>query len=163
MSIYIKERPALDLKAVEELNAIFWKQAIVSNEHLCWEWQGKITDSGYGYFNAEKTIQEVKASHIAYVLHNKKRPVNFVLHSCNNPPCINPHHLRDGTHLENVKDRMKAFRLQKQKNQADELTQLKAKLKYLTCKYGEELSALEMAIKTLEVKHANVITKEVED
>lgn len=30
----------------------------------------------------------------------------FVLHSCDNPPCVNPDHLYEGTVLDNTKDRV---------------------------------------------------------
>lgn len=30
----------------------------------------------------------------------------YVLHPCDNPPCVNPRHLRPGSHLENIEDKM---------------------------------------------------------
>jgi DNA invertase Pin-like site-specific DNA recombinase len=35
---------------------------------------------------------------------------NFVLHHCDNPPCINPRHIYDGTQQDNVRDREKRHR-----------------------------------------------------
>lgn len=37
-------------------------------------------------------------------------PTLAVLHSCNNPPCCNPDHLREGTHQENMDDKLRAGR-----------------------------------------------------
>jgi hypothetical protein len=34
----------------------------------------------------------------------------FALHSCNNPPCCNPEHLREGTNQDNVDDKLRADR-----------------------------------------------------
>jgi DNA invertase Pin-like site-specific DNA recombinase len=35
----------------------------------------------------------------------------FVLHSCDNPPCCNPAHLRAGTQKENIEDAVERDRL----------------------------------------------------
>ena len=70
----------------------------------CQEWQKYTTPKGYGRIRVDgKSI----GTHIlAWELENKrKRPKNrYVLHSCNNPPCCNPKHLRLGTQKNNMDD-----------------------------------------------------------
>ena len=43
-------------------------------------------------------------------------PEQLILHSCDNPGCVNPRHLRVGTHEENVKDRQSRGRQAKGKD-----------------------------------------------
>ena len=47
---------------------------------------------------------------ISYLIFNKKFPDNFACHTCDNPGCVNPLHLFDGTNDENVKDMMQKGR-----------------------------------------------------
>lgn len=42
---------------------------------------------------------------IAYILTHGE-PQNDVLHHCDNPPCVNPAHLYDGTDKDNARDRV---------------------------------------------------------
>jgi len=44
-----------------------------------------------------------------------------VMHTCDNPACINPDHLRAGTQLENIQDRVKKSRSQSKLSEKEKL------------------------------------------
>lgn len=71
----------------------------------CWEWQGKWRDR-YGYGGVSIETERWKTHRLAYFLATGIRPVLDVLHSCDNPPCCNPSHLREGTPKDNAQDKM---------------------------------------------------------
>jgi hypothetical protein len=65
----------------------------------CWNWKGPVSPEGYA------RLSIYKGSHISLEIHDKPRPKGYcALHSCDNPPCCNPDHLRWGTNKENVAD-----------------------------------------------------------
>ncbi len=75
----------------------------ISNTN-CWEWQRGKTFGGYGI----TTINGIRARthRLSYELFVGKIPKGLhVLHSCDNPACCNPKHLRVGTNYDNVQDR----------------------------------------------------------
>lgn len=96
----------------------FWsKVAFTANPNCCWEWQGNKRRNGYGRFSltvsAQKDISLI-APRVAYFLNYNEQPLKqSVLHTCDNPTCVNPKHLFLGTHKENTDDMMKKGRLLK--------------------------------------------------
>lgn len=72
----------------------------------CWEWTAHRLPKGYGVFGpgvvAHRVAWEVAHGPIPDGLH--------VLHTCDNPPCCNPGHLRLGTPQDNVDDMMRKGR-----------------------------------------------------
>lgn len=65
----------------------------------CILWMGATDKDGYGAFD------NTKAHRVAYDLFvGGLDPELLVCHSCDNPPCINPVHLFQGTELDNAED-----------------------------------------------------------
>jgi len=85
----------------------FWTFVDKRSENACWEWTGNKVH-GYGTFRFGVSVQ--KAHRVSWVIHNGEIPsgnhhgTTCVLHTCDNPSCVNPKHLRLGTQQDNVND-----------------------------------------------------------
>jgi len=77
----------------------------------CWNWTGAKKKFGYGYLmigsRIDNTRKTVSAHRYAYTIFNQiDIPKNaWVLHTCDNPSCINPNHLYLGDRRQNTLDR----------------------------------------------------------
>jgi hypothetical protein len=72
----------------------------------CWPWTGGKQGKGYGQFYRRKGVPE-GAHRFSWELANG-RPIplgRMVMHSCDNPPCVNPAHLSVGTCADNNRDK----------------------------------------------------------
>lgn len=88
----------------------FEERYIPVPESGCWIWTGHIRTNGYGAMSIKSKLQY--AHRISWELHNGPIPEGlFVLHKCDNPPCVNPDHLFIGTQKDNLQDAFKKGRL----------------------------------------------------
>jgi hypothetical protein len=69
----------------------------------CWEWDGYISPKGYGRFNFSTGNLAHRYALMRY-LGRELTPGMSVMHSCDNTKCVNPKHLSEGTHEENMRD-----------------------------------------------------------
>lgn len=87
----------------------FWEKVRKGNPDECWEWIGKPNQGGYGRFGHDRIVR--RASHVAYELtYGPIRDGNIICHSCDNPICVNPAHLWQGTHSDNHQDKARKGR-----------------------------------------------------
>lgn len=70
----------------------------------CWLWLNHLNNRGYGQFMGESGKVEL-AHRVSYKMHVGEIPVgNVVMHTCDNPACVNPDHLETGTTTDNMRD-----------------------------------------------------------
>ena len=87
---------------IEKIKLRFWNKIEVVGE--CWEWTAWRFPQGYGGITIGG--RTVRANRLAYILTHGEVPNGlWVLHKCNNYPCINPDHLYAGTSSQNAIDR----------------------------------------------------------
>lgn len=88
-------------KYVERL--LSYIQTGVADE--CWEWSRGKDVAGYGAFrSAFKTVKSHRMVATLCLSEVALTSEQHVMHICDNPGCCNPHHLKIGTHLENMRD-----------------------------------------------------------
>lgn len=90
--------------------AAFWSKVDVKQARLnldqCWPWRASLDRHGYGQFKPVLGAPPLRAHRVAWEIFNGRDVPDgrLILHSCDNPRCCNPNHLRPGTHKDNARD-----------------------------------------------------------
>lgn len=74
----------------------------------CWVWTGSTEENGYGRF----WLQSLQFAHrVAFLIHHGRLPKGLARHTCDYRACVNPEHIVEGTHNDNMQDAIKRGRL----------------------------------------------------
>lgn len=83
----------------------FWSKIKFGELDECWEWQA-VTNPQWGCGGFRWNRKMIAAHrHLMFELYPEIDKSLKVLHSCDNPPCCNPNHLKFGTDGDNARDR----------------------------------------------------------
>lgn len=92
-------------KVAKNVLDLAWiKSQCMITDDGCWEWNNAKDEHGYGLFSLNGKNIGVHRITLSLSLARELKPGMSVLHSCDNPPCCNPEHLREGTRRDNVAD-----------------------------------------------------------
>jgi hypothetical protein len=93
-------------EAMEE-RLLATSEVVAVRDHLdpCWEWAGLRDVKGYARMRVAGA--DTSAGHRLALLARGEVVAQelYVLHACDNPPCVNPAHLRGDTPKENARER----------------------------------------------------------
>lgn len=93
------------MPAKRTLHEKFWTKVTAGDPADCWEWTGARQQTGHGLVGVSGTRTTTTAHRVSWELHHGPIPDGLVVrHRCDNPPCVNPHHLELGTRADNVRD-----------------------------------------------------------
>jgi hypothetical protein len=89
----------------------FWGYVTVRKQEECWEWFGATDSTGHGTFGyhwySHKKIGRTTGAHRVswFLFHGEEiAKTDVIMHSCDNPICVNPGHLKKGTQKKNMEE-----------------------------------------------------------
>lgn len=88
----------------------FWPKVDRRGPDECWPWLAASTPGGYGVIGSGGLVGHGgdgfmrMATHVSWEIANGTPwpDGKWALHSCDNPPCVNPRHIEPGDQIENM-------------------------------------------------------------
>lgn len=78
----------------------------------CWKWTAQHDIAGYAKFGIGRSTRKNWGAHrVAFALTHGFVSQLHVLHKCDNRGCVNPEHLFEGTHADNMRDKTEKGRV----------------------------------------------------
>lgn len=82
-----------------------FRRSFESSSEGCWVWAAAKSGSGYGHIRSRGKL--LQAHRVSWMIHYGEIPDGaFVLHHCDNPPCVRPDHLFLGNDASNTADKV---------------------------------------------------------
>jgi hypothetical protein len=115
-----------------EVRRRFWaKVRVLDSDTACWEWTGSKRPLGYGQFSWSARYGRLRPAGAHRVAYELTHGVDLtgdqhIIHSCDNPSCVNPSHLRAGTRYDNMRDASAKGRLSVSRPSRQKITDAQA-------------------------------------
>lgn len=94
-------------------------------ESGCWQWRASKNRNGYGNFGYKNKTQLAHRVSYQIFIGDIEQDMD-ILHTCDNPSCVNPFHLFKGTHFDNMRDMVNKGRRKSTKGEAAPSSKLTA-------------------------------------
>jgi hypothetical protein len=118
----------------EKLPSKFWNKVDKGDD--CWIWQGAKTPIGYGQISINGERDYVHR--LAWAEANQRSIDKQINHHCDNPACVRPEHLYEGTQADNRQDAVKRGRLNVTGENAPQAKLTKSQVKEIRRKYDTD-------------------------